>query len=287
MAAKFILWSGLTSILLSATYTEAAELDVPVSVFGTPGLIDMPTGEVFTDGQVILTTDISSIAQKYTLSFQITPRMFGSFRYSIIDDYDGVGNNRYDRSFDFGYLLLKESEWRPSVAIGLRDFGGTGLYSSEYIAATKHLANNSLSITGGIGWGRLGSYGSFSNPLSIFSDIFDTRGDGPTSISEVGQLEIDQWFRGDAALFGGVAWQINDRIAFKVEYSSDAYTQETSKIGFEHKSPINAALSYGFQNGADVSVYSLYGSEFGIMGSIALSPQNPKFPSGIEEAPSP
>lgn len=286
MKAKFVSWSGIACTLMSVTYTEAAELKFPLSVFGTPGLIEMPSGEVFTDGQMTLTSDISAIAQKHTLSFQVSPRIFGSFRYSIIDDFDGVGTNRYDRSFDLGYLLFKETEWRPSVAIGLRDFGGTGLYGAEYIAATKHLANNSLAITGGIGWGRLGSYGSFSNPLSIVSDSFDTRGSGPTSISEVGRLEVDQWFRGDAALFGGVAWQINDNISFKAEYSSDAYTLETQRIGFEHKSPINAALSYGFKNGAEVSVYSLYGSEFGIMGSIALSPQNPQFPSGTEEAPS-
>jgi len=264
---------------------QEANLALQTSTYGTPGLIEMPSGEVFTDGQVTITTDMSPIAQKHTLSFQISPRIFGSFRYSIIDDFDGVGRTRYDRSFDFGYLLIKESEWRPSVAIGLRDFGGTGLYGSEYIAATKHLADNSLAITGGIGWGRLGSYGGFSNPLSIFSDAFDTRGSGPSNISEVGRLETDQWFRGDAALFGGIAWQINDRIAFKAEYSSDAYTQEADRIGFEHKSPINAALSYGFKNGAEVSVYSLYGSELGLTASIPITPQKPRFPSGVEEAP--
>ncbi|KAB6716677.1 YjbH domain-containing protein [Roseobacter sp. TSBP12] len=245
----------------------------------------MPTGEVFPDGQLSVTTSYFNDAQKYTLSFQISPRMFGSFRYSILDKFDAGSRNRYDRSFDFGYLLMEESNLRPSVVVGLRDFGGTGLYGSEYVAATKHFMDDRLALTGGIGWGRLGSYGGFTNPLSILSDAFETRGDGPTNISEVGRLETDQWFRGDAALFGGVAYQVNDRLTLKAEYSSDAYEAESDRIGFDHKTPFNAALSYGFKNGAEVSVYALHGSEIGIMGSIPITPQKPKFPSGIEEAP--
>ncbi|EKE74331.1 hypothetical protein B30_01355 [Celeribacter baekdonensis B30] len=56
-------------------------------------------------------------------------------------------------------------------------------------------------------------------------------------------------------------------------------------MGFDHKTPFNASLSYGFKNGGEVSVYALHGSEIGIMGSIPITPQKPKFPSGIEEAP--
>lgn len=275
----------IASLLLSASGAEAAELKFPISTYGTPGLIDMPTGEVFPDGQLSVTTSYFNDAQKYTLSFQISPRMFGSFRYSILDKFDAGSRNRYDRSFDFGYLLMEESNLRPSVVVGLRDFGGTGLYGSEYVAATKHFMDDRLALTGGIGWGRLGSYGGFTNPLSILSDAFETRGDGPTNISEVGRLETDQWFRGDAALFGGVAYQVNDRLTLKAEYSSDAYEAESDRIGFDHKTPFNAALSYGFKNGAEVSVYALHGSEIGIMGSIPITPQKPKYPSGIEEAP--
>jgi len=275
----------IASLLLSASGAEAADLKFPISTYGTPGLIDMPTGKVFPDGQLSVTTSYFNDAQKYTLSFQISPRMFGSFRYSILDKFDAGSRNRYDRSFDFGYLLMEESNLRPSVVVGLRDFGGTGLYGSEYVAATKHFMDDRLALTGGIGWGRLGSYGGFTNPLSILSDAFETRGDGPTNISEVGRLETDQWFRGDAALFGGVAYQVNDRLTLKAEYSSDAYEAESDRIGFDHKTPFNAALSYGFKNGAEVSVYALHGSEFGIMGSIPITPQKPKYPSGIEEAP--
>jgi hypothetical protein len=259
------------------------ELRFPVSTFGTPGLIDMPTGEVFDDGTLQISSSQHAGTQKYNLSFQITPRAFGTFRYAIIDNLDGLGT-RYDRSFDFGYLIAKETEYRPSIVLGLRDFGGTGVYGSEYIAATKKFIDNRLSVTGGIGWGRLGSYGDFNNPLGLLSDGFKIR---KNSGNDSGQIDLDQWFRGDAAFFGGFAYQISPRLALKAEYSSDAYVIESANAGFKHKSPINAALTYGFKNGADISIYSLHGSEVGIMGSIPITPQKPALPSGIENAPPP
>ena len=40
------------------------------------------------------------------------------------------------------FQLLREDEdgWRPSLALGLRDFLGTGVYSTEYLVATKTVA---------------------------------------------------------------------------------------------------------------------------------------------------
>jgi hypothetical protein len=274
-------------LCLSTQALQAQEslLQFPVSAFGTPGLIDMPSGEVFEDGQLQLSTAFHSGSQKYNLTFQISPRIFGTFRYSIIDNYTILSGTLYDRSFDLGYLITEETELRPSIVVGLRDFGGTGIYGSEYVAATKHFMQDHLSITGGIGWGRLGSYGSFDNPLGIISDTFDSRGSGPSSITEVGRLEADQWFRGDAALFGGLAYQINERLSFKLEYSSDAYEAEVARTNFKHRTPINAALSYGFDSGAELSVYALHGSEIGFMASLPINPQKPTYTSGIEEAP--
>ncbi|MEN8832338.1 MAG: YjbH domain-containing protein [Pacificibacter sp.] len=275
----------LIGSMLAATCAEAAELRFPVSTYGTPGLVDMPSGEVFPDGQLNIATSFNAKTQKYNLAFQISPKLYGGFRYSVLDNLDGPGQNRYDRSFDLAYMLLAETAIRPSVVVGLRDFGGTGLFGSEYVAATKHLLDDSLALTAGIGWGRFGSHGGFENPLSVFGDAFKTRGAGPVSIEEVGRLETDQWFRGDAALFGGLAYQINDRIQIRAEYSSDAYAREIAHMGFEYKSPVNVALTYGFKSGTDVSAYVLHGSKFGVMANFVLSPENPKVPGGVGEAP--
>ncbi|WP_417275562.1 YjbH domain-containing protein [Celeribacter halophilus] len=265
---------------------ENITLRSPVSAYGTPGLIDMPSGEVLNDGQLQLSTAFHNGTQKYNLTFQITPRIFGAFRYAIVDDFDGTDKQpRYDRSFDFGYQITTESDLRPSIVVGLRDFGGTGVYGSEYIAATKHFMADRLSIMGGVGWGRLGSYGSFTNPLGLLSGSFKTRSESQGAGGDTGQLDFDQWFHGDAALFGGFAYQINPKLTFKLEYSSDAYETEVANASFEHKTPINAALSYGFNNGAELSVYALHGSEIGFMASLPINPQKPTYTSGIEEAP--
>ncbi len=245
----------------------------------------MPTGMMLPDGQLNNTTSFHGGAFRHTLTFQITPRLFGSFRYATITDYDGVGKTRFDRSFDIGYLLIKETRLRPSVVIGLRDFGGTGLYGSEYLAASKRLMDGRLAVTGGIGWGRLGSHNGFKNPLSALSDKFETRGAGPEDISEVGRLETDQWFRGDAALFGGVSYQITPRLTFLAEYSSDAYVDEVARTGFQHNSPFNFGLSYRFGNGNDLTTYSLHGSEFGITLNLVTDPRRARIPGGREGAP--
>lgn len=282
---SFGLSTSLLILSMGAAQAQDVELRFPVSEFGTPGLIDMPTGEVFEDGTLLLSSAFHSGVQKYNLSFQLTPRIFGTFRYAIVDSFDGGDDTRYDRSFDFGYLLAEETGLRPSMVVGLRDFGGTGVYGSEYVAATKHFMEDRLSVTGGIGWGRLGSYGGFQNPLSFFSDAFDNRSENLGAGGDTGQLDIDQWFHGDAALFGGFTYQISPRLSVALEYSSDAYTTEVANAGFEHKTPINAALSYGLKNGGALTAYALHGSEIGFMASLPIHPQRPQYSSGIEDAP--
>ena len=60
----------------------------------------------------------------------------------------------WDRSFDFHYLLNEQKSSLPAIAIGLRDFIGTGIYTGEYLVATKNITKN-IKLSVGIGWGRL------------------------------------------------------------------------------------------------------------------------------------
>ncbi|WP_197470914.1 YjbH domain-containing protein, partial [Sulfitobacter sp. HI0054] len=74
-----------------------------------------------------------------------------------------------DRSFDLRYLLKKEDAFWPAITVGLQDFAGTGIYAGEYVVATKTFDNTLLpgrvKVTGGLGWGRLGSHGSIGAPF--------------------------------------------------------------------------------------------------------------------------
>ena len=50
-----------------------------------------------------------------------------------------------------------------------------------------------------------------------------------------GDPSYDQWFRGPMAPFGGIEWQISDKLGFKAEYSSDAYTLKQQQGLFDRK----------------------------------------------------
>ena len=104
---------------------------------------------------------------KVNLSFQISENITGAFRYARIPSASGDHRGYYwDRSFDVHYLIFNEKNIFPSIAIGLRDFIGTGLYSGEYIVATKTIGQK-LTISGGLGWGRITGKNSTENIFGL------------------------------------------------------------------------------------------------------------------------
>ena len=254
----------------------------------------MPSGESQPVGELNISSSYFRGALRNTINFQITNRLSGSFRYSVIPDFNPIGS-QYDRSFDLRFRVLDETKFLPSVTVGLRDFGGTGIYGSEYIAATKNLSPK-FKVTAGLGWGRLGSNGGFSNPLGVLADGFKTR--PGVDVGRGGVPDANRWFRGDAALFGGFEWITPVKgLTFKAEYSSDVYNPEINgRVGgagtprrqiFERKSSVNLGLEYQVSRTFNVGAYYLYGSEFGVKVSIATNPNRPGYAGSREGAPLP
>jgi len=250
-----------------------------LNFYGVPGIIDMPSGETMPDGQYTTTLAHFGGQTRLTLSFQATPWMGISFRYHGIAHYNLYGfNTYYDRNFDVRFRLLQESQYLPQVTMGLQDFSGTGLFGAEYFVASKTIRTpavwgsardgGKLLVSGGIGWGRLGSYhniGSFGNRPAY---------DGSANFG--GKPSYDQWFRGPYALFGGLEWRPNDRLGFKVEYSSDAYTVETQKTSvFDKKSPFNFGVEYQWTQSSRLGLYYMYGNEIGASIQVQLNPRQP------------
>lgn len=253
------------------------------TTYGTPGLIDMPTAQSAPDAELSSTVSYADNALRTTLSFQITPRLSGSFRYAVIPRNRGA---LFDRSFDLRYRLVNEGTYRPAIAVGLQDFIGTGVYSGEYIVATKTFAQ-SLTVTGGLGWGRYGSFNGFSNPLGNIDPRFNTRQAAFLGLGTGGVIESARWFRGDAAFFGGVAWHATPRLTLKAEYSSNAYAFEATNGTFQHKSPYNLGLDYKVSKGINLQAYYLNGSEVGAAVTFKLNPKEPTTHGGSEGAPQP
>jgi len=265
-------------------WAEAGEAQ-SLSTYGTPGLVELPTAEVLKPEELAFTTSHFGPNQRYALTFQVLPRITGTFRYSIVDGFNGpIIGDRFDRSFDIHFQIADETDSRPALAFGLRDFIGTGIYSSEYFVATKHLTPR-LKFTGGIGWGRLAGVGSFSNPFSIVSDRFDTRPGRGSNTG--GQIELGNWFRGPAALFGGVEWQATERTSLFLEYSSDAYSEEISRplTDIDIKTPLNFGISHRFKNGLNMKGFVIGGSEVGLQFSYILDPAKRRAPGGQDKAP--
>jgi hypothetical protein len=269
---------------------QAAHADPRPSstLFGTTGLIEMPTAQSADDGELSVNVSTFKTQVRSTLTFQITPRLSGSFRYSTIADYQKVGFRLWDRSFDLRYRFIDEGKYRPAVAIGLQDFLGTGVYSGEYLVATKTLSSK-VTVTAGIGWGWLGTNNSFSNPLGVLDNRFKTR--PSTVITTGGKANFGSWFRGPASLFGGVTYDVNDRLTVKVEYSSNANARETTRniarSDRESKSPFNIGINYKYRPNIDIAASFVHGSEFALGVNFSLNPRKPNHKGTFGTAPLP
>ncbi|MCG7630313.1 YjbH domain-containing protein [Epibacterium sp. MM17-32] len=265
---------GLAAPLMADTDTPQgfAWPETPsLNFYGMPGLIDMPSAEMMPDAQFAPSVASFAGITRINLLAQALPGVMVGFRYTETKDRNLFGfGDYYDRNFDVRFRLWDEGRYRPAVAVGLQDFAGTGIYSGEYLVATKHLTPQSLpgrlKVTAGLGWGRLGSSGSIA-----------TLGDrGSFTAGDTGgELSTDQWFRGDVAPFAGVEWTYG-KWGVKAEYSSDAYVQETQQASvFERKSDFNFGVEYQASRQLRLGAYYLYGSEFGITAQIQMNPRHP------------
>lgn len=255
----------------------APPLPPSLNLYGSPGLMDMPSGEALPDGQFTTGVGYFGGQLRYTMSFQALPWVSASFRYNGIRNLNLYGfSTYYDRSFDARFRLHRETRRWPEITLGLQDFAGTGIYSAEYIVATKNFVTpgwgraslpGRLKLTAGLGWGRLGSYGAIGSTFGA-RPAYNPAGTG-------GQLAFDQWFRGPVAPFGGIEWQPDDRWGLKLEYSSDAYVTETRTSNvFKRRSPFNFGVEYQATPRTRLGAYYMYGSEFGLTAQIQLNPRN-------------
>lgn len=272
---------GFALALLAGGAAAASRVNDTLNFNGVTGLIDMPGANMQPDGNVATTISRFGPITRTTLTFQITPRLQGSFRYIGVKGLNLPGTSSsgvyYDRSFDLRYQLLTEGRWRPAVTVGLQDFIGTGIFAGEYVVAGKTLGD-SVRVTGGIGWGRLGSYNAFGH-TGVRRNRAAVTGGKPNP---------GQWFRGPMSAFGGIEWQVNDRLGLKFEYSSDAYAEEAGRQGlFARRSPLSIGAEYRVSDQLRLGAYYLYGSEIGLTAQLALNPRRRPLPGIHGPAPTP
>ena len=177
--SKIIKTAALLIIISSSLFlphTAAGDAQrVNAGNFGLPGIIDLPTALRFPDGEFVVTQQLHKSMARSGISFQALPRVGVSFRYTGhgINGGEAYGRVNHDRSFDAHISIMDERKYLPALSFGLRDFIGTGWYSSEYIVGTKSFGN--LELTAGLGFGRLAGRNVFSNPLGTLSSRFNNQ----------------------------------------------------------------------------------------------------------------
>lgn len=284
--AGFATTAGIATAV--PTQAQAPEPRPSLNLYGTTGLIDMPSAQAQPDGQLGVSYSQFGNTARRNFTFQILPRLSGTLRYATIHDWtrpDDPDYDLFDRSFDIQFQLLEERDWQPALAVGLRDFVGTGVYSGEYVVATKTVAED-FTFTLGMGWGRLAGVGSFENPFCTVSDSMCER---ENDFEQGGKLSTDTWFRGeDVGIFGGVEWRTPiENFTLKAEYSSDTYDQESDRTDFERKSPLNFGAEYRLWNAVTLGGYYMYGDTFGFNVAISGNPYEPPTPQNLGPGPVP
>ena len=249
-----------------------------LNLYGNSGLIDMPDADMFSDGTVAASVAGFDGASRVTLNFQIAPRLEGSFRYASMTGFDATGDVRSDQQFDLKFLLAEEGQYMPAIAVGVRDLIGSGSNASEYLVASKSF-DPGITVTAGLGWGRMASVPAFDNP-------FGGSRPAPTTGADRGAGGL---FQGDdIGLFGGIAWQLpKDGWRLKAEYSSDAYLAEAANGDRDIASNWNFGIEKSIGAGIDAGLYYLNGSDIGFRLSFTGDPSSANAPQDFLPGPPP
>jgi hypothetical protein len=279
---RVVFWFVLNLIGLFWRPAMAADDPAPVrNTFGSVGIVDMPSARMATDGALSLSTDFFQNNQRYALGFQIFPWLEGSFRYAGLQHFSVDYPVYYDRSFALKARLWEESDTIPSLAVGVNDLVGTGVYGGEYFVASKRFGAFDASV--GMGWGRLASDKTFKNPLSVLSKSFDTRG---TGAKQGGTFNFSQYFHGPTAgIFGGISWRTPvNGLVLSAEYSSDTYDAEQMRGNFAPKNQLNFGASYELTHGVLLNLDWLYGRSIGGGITFQLDPRAESYPQKVNTA---
>ncbi len=202
--------------------------------FGGVGLWQTPTANMKPDGQFDIVVSHVWPYTRGNIVFQPLPWLEGIIRYTDVSNvkYSASTSQSYkDKSLDVKFKLLKEGFYAPAIAVGFRDFGGTSLFASEYVNATKRFGL--FDITLGLAWGNMagggktGSTGNIPNPLCGLSNTFCHR---THKTGMGGTIGFGNFFSGRrASIFGGVEYQTPyTPLRLKLEYDPNDYQHEAA-----------------------------------------------------------
>jgi membrane-associated phospholipid phosphatase len=257
-----------------ARAAPARDAAISSNAWGETGLIQTPTARMMATGSGRFHLSRVWPYTRGNLFVQPFDWLETGFRYTDIANRaygaaDFSGNQSYkDKSIDVRVRLHAEDAFWPQVTLGVRDIGGTGLFSSEYLVASKRWGAWDASL--GLGWGNLGSHADLRNPLRALgrsdSRVADQGDFGGTTNSGA-------WFTGPAAVFGGVQYQASDQWLLKAEVDGNDYQHEPRGNALPTRSRINVGAVYRQTPYVDWSLSLERGQRIGLGVTLHSGPE--------------
>jgi hypothetical protein len=270
--SKFIVFTFLVLLFTSNVYASIDDYKYPFrgpsySNYGTLGLLQNPNARFLENGSLGFSWTHNEPYLRGSLvaypfdwmetSYQYTD--LNNALYSTSSDFSGSQSFK-DKSFDAKFMLLQESDFLPQIALGFRDLAGTGVFSSEFLVASKFVSKN-LDFTLGIGWGVMSGQ-AIENPLARLSERFNKR---KYDTGEGGKLSTGSYFSGPAGYFAGIEYTVPNlnSLVIKLEYDGTNYytegvlprpTQESNfNLGIVFPTSHSVSYKLGFIRGNTVS----------------------------------
>ena len=251
------------------------------SNYGTIGLIQNPTARLKEEGTLAFSWSHNEPYLRGSIIAYPFSWMEASYQYTDINNYLYSPSSAFsgsqslkDKSFDAKFRVLKETNSLPQVAIGMRDLGGTGIFSAEYIVANKFITQN-LDFSLGLGWGVM-NRSAIENPLIAISDRFRER---QLDIGRGGKVSINQFFSGDAGLFLGFEYFFPKLkgLRLKAELDSTQWGKE-GRIPVRSYSKVNLGVVYPYSDDLQFKLSYVRGKQlnFGFSYSLSLGDMNPR-----------
>jgi hypothetical protein len=137
-----------------------------------------------------------------------------------------------------------------------------------------------MKITTGLGWGKFAGINRIDNPFSFLSNKFNLRPSTSINYNQGGAPSYDKWFRGNAALFGGLEYFLPNQngLSIKLEYDPYDYldfsARNKSDASFELRkkdSNINIGLSYPFNKFLTIDASFIKGNTFNLSFTIGTN----------------
>lgn len=244
---------------------------------GGIGLINTPTARFSDDGEFSLGISVEAPYNRMFAKMQFFPWLEAVLKYTKGYNQPYIAWSKSeawtDKGIDIKFRLLEETKRIPELALGLRDFGGTGAYSAEFIVASKRFKNIDLSL--GLGYGTLADVDHISSPLGWFNKILSkiSIGAEDANLQHGGAISFGTFFEEEkVSIFGGIEYftPVPD-LSVKLEYDTNEYPVGTkldffdpNSRNFRIDSRLSAALNYRFhpteRDNIDLSLGYVHGN---------------------------